>query len=402
MLKNSALLALSLALIPLPSAFASKPGRPQISPENLKRHVSYLASPELQGRKPGTNGHQAAVDYIESQLESFGLSTWIEEKTPWMFWKSKIKNIVAEYPSRSHPEKCIILAAHYDHYGDLFHDELLGANDNATGVATLLEVARVLGKNPVDLGATVHIVFPDQEEAFISGSKRIASWLGLTCKQVVLTMTLDMVGKGFFKGLDNHLFVFGSESGQGLPALVAEAKKLQGSLFSILDAPISVLEVFGVARSDYDSFRREQMPFLFLTTGMPATYHTAADTVDSIDWGLHAKASKFVLDTLRSYPSLSKTATFGFIEKKNQKPDYRLASQKISVLMDAMMQFPVENKLRVRDIRWMKKKQAAWAASQNPPHLWELQRAVIRIITIVGRNSTDKASYFKSIIGKLL
>ncbi len=398
---KKAVMLVTLSVFFAPLCFAKKPAPLPIKPENLKRHVQYLASPELEGRKPGSPGHNTTVSYIESQLDSYGLHTWIEEKTPWMFWKSTIKNIIAEVPSRSHPEKCIILAAHYDHYGDLFGDHLLGANDNATGVATLLEIARILGQNPVDLGATVHIVFPDQEEAFISGSKRIASWLGLTCQQVVFTMTLDMVGKGFFKGFDNHLFVFGAESGQSLPELVSEGKKLQGAQFSILDAPISVLEVFGVARSDYASFRSQKMPFLFLTTGMPATYHTAADTIDTIDWALHAKASKFVLDTLRSYPRLS-SATFGYIEKKKQKPDYLAASRQISLLMDAMLKFPGENRLNSRDMKWMKKKQQKWARATKAPSLWELQRAVVRIITIVGRNSTDKASYFKSIIGKLL
>ena len=107
----------------------------------LKAHVQVLAGPDLQGRKPGTEGNRLAADYIAERFREAGL-----EPLPSLGgYRQPLAgglgdNLLALRPASGRPAAApwILLAAHFDHLGGNY----LGADDNASAVAILIETAR--------------------------------------------------------------------------------------------------------------------------------------------------------------------------------------------------------------------------------------------------------------------
>ena len=113
------------------------------SARRLRMHVEWLAAPERDGRRPGTAGNRQAADYIEWSFRESGL-----EPLPSLSgYRQPISpnlgdNIMAvrSHTDAASPARWIIIGAHYDHLGGGF----LGADNNASAVAILLETARML------------------------------------------------------------------------------------------------------------------------------------------------------------------------------------------------------------------------------------------------------------------
>ncbi len=121
-------------------------------------------------RVPGTEGQKACKDWLVGKPEQFGAETIVQEFTPNMtgLGKQPSYNIIGSYNSEA--KRRILLAAHWDtrHKGDYDPDPskrdqaIPGADDGASGVAVLLEVARQLQLQPIDIG--IDIVFFDAED----------------------------------------------------------------------------------------------------------------------------------------------------------------------------------------------------------------------------------------------
>ena len=122
---------------------------------------------EFGPRPPDTPQLAKTRAYITDQLKASGLNVYLDEftaATPQ--GEKKMANIVAEIPGES--KLRILLTSHYDtkYYKDM---QFLGANDPASSVATLLEIARVLGSQKEKPKVTYRLVFFDGEEAFCEG-----------------------------------------------------------------------------------------------------------------------------------------------------------------------------------------------------------------------------------------
>ncbi len=119
-------------------------------------------------RVPGTNSHKEGAKYLTEKLESYGAKVYLQEFTATTYDNNRVplKNIIGEfYPEKT---KRILLAAHWDTrpFADKDKDNTAvpdGANDGASGVGILLEIARVLSiSNPPDVG--IDIIFFDGED----------------------------------------------------------------------------------------------------------------------------------------------------------------------------------------------------------------------------------------------
>jgi hypothetical protein len=381
-------------------------GDSEISIENLTRTVTYLSSPELNGRAPGSSGHAAAKNYIIDRLKEYGYSA--RTLTTKRKLGVPIENLYTVLPGApSASGHCIALAAHYDHNGPIDHRYSPGANDNATGVAGLLEIARVLRSRKEIWPADIYILFPDYEEAFISGSPYLAEALKKQCTQVLFTVTYDMIGVPFFPGFEQKLLALGAESNSALDSLVERTSKDPGSDLSVIHGPIRVIEPFGIARSDYKSFRKAKMPILFLTTGMPATYHTYADKVESVDFELVKNSTGFLLKFLNDFrvsaaSDTGKTLLDGLaLGYRKPSSDSRAGALGIAEVLAAMKTRPSENALTAMDLAWIDRKIESDRNLSDPPSFAALQFQVVHLLGIVARQSPVKASYLKSFVDKL-
>jgi hypothetical protein len=123
-------------------AFAQPEGMSQ----RLQEHVEFLTSPTLEGRKAGSTGARLAAEYIGNEFGSLGLKPF--ERADYFhpfttaFQDGVFRNVVARIDGINR-DKYIVIGAHYDHLG--IEDEELhpGANDNASGTAALIELARL-------------------------------------------------------------------------------------------------------------------------------------------------------------------------------------------------------------------------------------------------------------------
>lgn len=147
---------------------------PQIDPSLLWKHVESLA-----GEREGERDRTFARDYISQQLKTFGFSP---ELQPF----DRGINVFAERKGTDSKAGAILVAAHYDTV-----PKSPGADDNATGVAVVLEVARLLGSRPTP--RTLQVAFFDREEIGLLGSLAFAG-SPARLKNLQGAIVLDMVG----------------------------------------------------------------------------------------------------------------------------------------------------------------------------------------------------------------
>lgn len=177
------------------NACASKPESDETF-SGERAYADVQAQIQFGDRIPGSNGHQQTVEYIQKELKAAGWKVELQETT---YQGHPVQNITAKRGNSTSP---ILLAAHYDTrmFADQDPDESLhtqpvpGANDGASGVAVLLEMARVMPAEQKN----VWLVFFDTEDQghikgwdWILGSKAYAEALTVTPKAVVV---IDMIG----------------------------------------------------------------------------------------------------------------------------------------------------------------------------------------------------------------
>ena len=217
-------------------------------------------------------------DEIHSWLESEQLSIELDADVQPV--KARAYNVVGRVDGRdpSRQDEIIVIGAHYDHLGmggpgSLSPDEEAihnGADDNASGTAALLELARYFAADPARRPARslVFVAFAAEEMGLL-GSDYFVKNLPFPLESVVAMVNFDMVGR-LRKG---RLQVFGSES----------AEEFRGLLDSLeVDSGLTLTHIGdGYGPSDQTSFYARQIPVLHLFTGTHPEYHRPDD-----DWQL--------------------------------------------------------------------------------------------------------------------
>lgn len=166
-----------------------------VSAAEIERTVGDLQSmgavDGLGTRHYQTAGNVAAAEYLFRRLAAYGLDVWYEDFIA--DTGALALNVVGEIPGRD-PSKIFLLTAHFDSIASDTNDPSLapGALDNGTGVATLLEVARVL--SGYQLPHPVHIVFLNAEEAAMQGAAAFAAQAAREGRPYVAAMNIDSVG----------------------------------------------------------------------------------------------------------------------------------------------------------------------------------------------------------------
>ena len=313
MLRSFAVALLCLAALPV-----SAEERPAVSATfaspitvaDVQPHVEYLAAPERRGR-PGGAATDAA-DYIarhfaELELQpAFAASQTVDAAAVTAEFAAYFqpipapaadapaallgRNVAAVLPG-SDPQlrhEIIILSAHYDHLGIRGGETFAGADDNASGVAMLLEVARRLAQAPTPPRRSVAFVAFDLEERMLFGSQWFAAHLPWPQDDVKLFLTADMIGRSLGNLDLPTVFVLGSEHAPQLKTVLDRAGQPQG-----LEVARLGIDLIGT-RSDYGPFRDRKIPFLFFSTGQSAVYHTPKDVPETLDYPKLAKVAGLV------------------------------------------------------------------------------------------------------------
>ena len=232
-------------------------------------HVYRLASPEFLGRRgPGaapTSRHLAAA------FERLGLKPAFNDSfyqpIPSLLTEGTSKasivgrNVGAILPG-SDPklkDEWILLSAHYDHLGKRGDVLYPGADDNASGVAMLLEVAEYFALSKDKPRRTIAFISFDQEEAGLIGSTYFVAHPPLPFRNFKAFLIADMLGRSMANVMDEYVFVLGSERSAQLRQARGEDRAARRARIGRLGA-----DLVGT-RSDYGPFRDRRVPFLFFS-----------------------------------------------------------------------------------------------------------------------------------------
>jgi hypothetical protein len=282
---------------------------------SIEPTVRRLAAPEMEGRGRGTPGNAQARAYIVSRLLHAGLTPLFqgafEQPTfPEHSGGSPYAvNVGAYLPAPEATAAWIVLVAHYDHLGVRSGRVHPGADDNASAVAMLLALGDALGSARPPLRRHVALLFADAEEPPNVRTDRMGSvWFwrhppfplsALHCALVFDLLAGRPTPTVREAGLADEIFVLGAEASPGLVRLARGVMPEPGVDPLLLGLPLIEAYPFvpwrRFAQSDYHGLReRGHRPFLFVTAGRAATYHTAEDTPDTLDYAKLARLTRWV------------------------------------------------------------------------------------------------------------
>jgi hypothetical protein len=330
-----AIAAIVCVLLPCTAVFSqdlpSKQEQAQAAQARLQQTVEYLASESMEGRGVGTRGLDAAADSIAKQFRDLGLKANLlggsyfqplpvrAKKNPdslhFSLWDTAlflgseafaafsadnhpssrkksaelplqllnrtttIKNVVAVLDGEgANADQLLVIGAHYDHLGVSEKPAgkraiYPGANDNASGVAVLLETARILAERPHKLPRRIVFVAFSGEESGLLGSFYYVNHPPAPLRKTIAMIDLDMVGQ--FR--NRPITVFGTRTSS---ALAESAEKV------FADHRINLAKVpFAWAGSDHMPFYANRIPVAFFhTAGGWEHYHQPSDKPETLDY----------------------------------------------------------------------------------------------------------------------
>jgi Zn-dependent M28 family amino/carboxypeptidase len=189
-----------------------------------------------------------------------------------------VHNVVAYLPGQT--DEYVIIGGHYDHLGlgeqySMAPDKVgtihPGADDNASGAAGVLELARWFSKQPKQKRGILFLNFAGEELGLL-GSEWYVEHPELPLAKAVAMVNLDMIGR--VRG--GKVYIGGIETGTGLRAM------LEG-ITPKYQLNLDYSDSSGYGSSDHTSFTTKQVPVLFFFSGLHSDYHKPSDTWDKID-----------------------------------------------------------------------------------------------------------------------
>ena len=288
----------------------------QTNQESFKKDVEYLASEKLEGRFPGTNGEQLAANYIAEKFEKLGLTKLTDSYFQSFNFtlpsspheevkfnqdtdtKINAKNIISFIDNKK--KNTVIIGAHYDHIGyggqyslDRGINEIHnGADDNASGTAMLLSLAKQLN-NKNDLENNYLFIAFSAEELGLIGSRYFVNSDVFKKESINFMINLDMVGR---LNAEKELSIFGV----GTSSIFKQVVNSMNNNFKL-----KIIED-GTGPSDHTSFYNKDIPVLFFHTGSHENYHRPSDDVNLINYKGMSEISNYIIDIIDELETYNK------------------------------------------------------------------------------------------------
>ena len=292
--------------------------KPSFNVDRMKADVEWLAAPAREGRGAGSRGLDAAGTYIAERFNRLGLAPLTSrtrgdgsyfqlfEMTGENGDPVQARNVIAVLPG-ANPAlngQALVVSAHYDHLGFGWPDVRSGAtgrlhpgaDDNASGVAVMLELAQLMAQAKPER-SVIFATFAG-EEAGLLGSRYYvkaaqASGARFPLSGHIADLNLDTVGRL----ADGKVTVFGTGSARELPFIFMGASAVTG-------VPVQVIAQ-EMNASDHTAFVEAGVPAVQLFASTASDYHRPSDTADKIDTaglGKVAAVLKEAIDYLAARP----------------------------------------------------------------------------------------------------
>jgi hypothetical protein len=301
----------------------------------LQVDVVYLASDLLEGRETGKQGERMAAKYIAHRYEEIGLA-------PKAYGGSWLQEFEAQYKAHPHAketetrqarnvigyldngaEHTVVIGAHYDHLGHgimgsrhtgdpAIHN---GADDNASGVALMLQLAEQLKAGRAKNNNYLFIAFSG-EEMGLFGSKYFVENPTINLGKVNYMLNMDMVGR-----LNEEKIL--SVNGAGTSPVWAEV--LEGLSIGGISA---VTSESGIGPSDHTSFYLKDIPVLHFFTGQHEDYHKPEDDAELVNYQGLLLTTEYIMALIEELDGDEKLV---FSKTKDEQESRRAANYKVTL-----------------------------------------------------------------------
>ncbi len=252
--------------------------------------VRVLSSLEMEGRGIGSEGLDRAADYIAGRFRGSGLKPGGTDGGYYQAWTCNsgepdrpvtLRNVIGVIPGQRQESaaESVVVGAHYDHLGLGWPDVREGnkgkihpgADDNASGVAVLLELADAISKGPKPDRTIVFVAFTGEEASRLGSIRYVTGYSTYVARKALAVINLDTVGR---LGR-NKLLLLGANSADEWVHIFRGAGFIAGVEVEPVPQDLDA--------SDQVSFLEAGVPAVQLTTGPHLDYHCPTDTADKID-----------------------------------------------------------------------------------------------------------------------
>lgn len=303
----------------------------------LQEDVRILASDSLMGRETGTEGALMAAEYLEGRFKALGLVPAGTDQTyrqSFTFQPRKDPHAEVAFGATGDSSiagvnivglldnggaRTVVIGAHYDHLGmggegSLHRGEPAihnGADDNASGVAVLLQLAQRLAAWPEARDNYLFISFSGEEMGLL-GSNYFAKNPTLGLDQVPYMLNFDMVGR---LRQDSTLSI----SGTGTSPIWNQVLNSQNPGFNL------VLKESGVGPSDHTSFYLQDIPVLHFFTGQHEDYHRPSDDAETLNYQGMEQITDYLFNVVRAMEAQQEVAFRKTKNESEEVPRFKVA-----------------------------------------------------------------------------
>ncbi|MEB2783476.1 M28 family peptidase [Algoriphagus persicinus] len=272
-----------------------------IASKSLLENIKYLSSDELNGRKTGSEGNAMARAFILDQFKSIGLETQYSDFQQHFSFENRRENKsykdavnVVGFVAGSESRKLIVITAHYDHVGvgraDTEGDTIYnGADDNASGIAAMIELAKYFKKNRPQ--HSMMFAALDGEELGLQGAKALLKDFPFPLEQIVLNINMDMISRNE----QGELYASGTYYFPSFKSIIE--KVTIGSTPKLLfghDEPNTGRDNW-TQSSDQGAFFDVQVPHIYFGVEDHVDYHKPSDSFENIDEQFYIHAVNLIL-----------------------------------------------------------------------------------------------------------
>ncbi len=207
----------------------------------------------------------------------------------------QVDNIIGVLKGTDKSDSIVAITAHYDHIGRKASGICRWADDNGSGVSTILEVARVFEKMKQIPKNDIWFIAFTGEEMGLLGSADFMDKMSETAFKA--NINVDMIGRHDTLSKNNYVYILGTDQSPWLHALHQQANKQSVKLKLDYEYNNSNSNSSFIRRSDHYQFYKNKIPVIAFFSGLHGDYHTPADTMDKIDFPLFEKRVKLVYST---------------------------------------------------------------------------------------------------------
>jgi hypothetical protein len=279
---------------------AARPSSSVINAEQLLEDLRILSADAMEGRGAGTPGGAMARAYIVRRFADAGLKPlWQSYEQPFDLPPGeggaarRGANVVGYVRGRGHPERFIVVTAHYDHLGIRNGRVYNGADDNASGVAALLQLAAHFTREQPDNSMIFAAL--DAEEIGLIGASALVRTLQAERRDLALNVNLDMVSHND----RNELYAAGAYRTHALrPLLERVAARAPVKLLLGHDRPEERHDDW-TSQSDQFAFHKAGVAWVYFGVEDHKDYHKPTDKFETITPAFFVHAAETILDALR-------------------------------------------------------------------------------------------------------